>query len=195
MPLRLRLTLLYSIFMGGILLIFGTAVYFIVNFILITQVDNTLASVARELIRNATVNPIGELIIRRPPQLSMTANVYIQVWGIDGGLIDASPSIGGFTQPLDSIGLTRGETMYQDATFEGVNLRVLTVPMVLEDRAIGTLQIGASLSLIDATRTDLIRIMLSIGIIAVLLAGVGSWAVLKRSPKIASRVALSPTRM
>ncbi len=181
MPLRLRLTLLYSIFMGGILLIFGTAVYFIVNFILITQVDNSLASVARELIRNTTVNPVGELVVRRPPQLSMTANVYIQVWGADGRVIDSSPSLVEFTQPLDPSGLAQGETMYQDVMFEGVSLRVLTVPMALEGRVVGALQVGASLGLVEATRTDLIRIMFSIGIIAVLLAGVGSWAVLKRA--------------
>jgi signal transduction histidine kinase len=181
MPLRLRLTLLYSIFMGGILLIFGTAVYFVVNFILITQVDNTLASVARELVRSTSLNPVGELIVRRPPQLSMTANVYIQVWSIDGEMVDASPSIGEFSEPLDPIGLANGETLYQDATFEGVLLRVLTVPMSLEGRMIGTLQVGASLGLIEATRTDLVRIMISIGVIAVLLAGLGSWAVLKRA--------------
>ncbi|MFN3490655.1 MAG: ATP-binding protein [Anaerolineales bacterium] len=181
MPLRLRLTLLYSIFMGGILLIFGMAVYFIVNFILITQVDNSLASVARELVRSTSLNPVGELIVRRPPQLSMTANVYIQVWSVDGKIVDASPSIGEFTQPLDPIGLAQGKTMYQDATFEGVSLRVLTVPMILEDRVVGTLQVGASLGLVEATRTDLVRIMFSIGVIAVLLASLGSWAVLKRA--------------
>jgi two-component system, OmpR family, sensor kinase len=181
MPLRLRLTLLYSIFMGGILLIFGMAVYFVVNFILITQVDNTLASVARELIRNVSINPVGELIVVRPPQLNMTANAYIQVWSVDGEIVDASPSIGEFTAPLDPIGLENGETLYQDATFEGVRLRVLTVPMSLEGRMIGTLQVGASLGLIEATRTDLVRIMLSIGVIAVLLASLGSWAVLKRA--------------
>jgi signal transduction histidine kinase len=181
MPLRLRLTLLYSIFMGGILLIFGTAVYFIVNFILITQVDNILASVARELIRNVSINPVGELIVIRPPQLNMTANAYIQVWSIDGEIVDASPSIGEFSTPLDPIGFMQGKTMYQDATFEGVRLRVLTVPMSLEGRMIGILQVGASLGLIEATRTDLVRIMLSIGVVAVLLASLGSWAVLKRA--------------
>ncbi|HCB02046.1 MAG TPA: hypothetical protein DEP19_06650, partial [Anaerolineae bacterium] len=167
--------------MGGILLIFGTAVYFVVNFILITQVDNTLASVARELIRNVSINPVGELIVVRPPQLNMTANAYIQVWSIDGEIVDASPSIGEFSEPLDPIGLLNGETLYQDSTFEGVRLRVLTVPMSLEGRMIGTLQVGASLGLIEATRTDLVRIMISIGVIAVLLAALGSWAVLKRA--------------
>lgn len=181
MPLRLRLTLLYSIFMGGILLIFGTAVYFIVNFILITQVDNALASVARELIRNVSINPVGELIVVRPPQINMTANAYIQVWSVDGEIVDASPSIDEFSEPLDPIGLAKGETLYQDVTFEGVRLRVLTAPMALEGRVIGVLQVGASLGLIEATRADLVRIMLSIGVIAVLLASLGSWAVLKRA--------------
>jgi len=43
MSLRLRLTLLYSTFMGGILLIFGAAVYILVNVILLNQVDTMLA--------------------------------------------------------------------------------------------------------------------------------------------------------
>ena len=181
MSLRLRLTLLYSIFMGGILLIFGMAVYFLVNFILINQVDTMLASVAREVIRASTVNSVGELSVVTPTPLSMTANAYIQVWSMDGNIVVASPSIGTLNQPLDPVGLESGETLYENSHVEGVYLRVLTVPLVLDNHLIGTLQVGASLTVIETTLSNLITIMVSIGLIAVLLASLGSWLVLRRA--------------
>ena len=49
MSLRLRLTLLYSIFMGGILFIFGAAVFILINVILLNQVDTMLARVVRDI--------------------------------------------------------------------------------------------------------------------------------------------------
>ncbi|NJN80285.1 MAG: HAMP domain-containing protein [Anaerolineales bacterium] len=181
MSLRLRLTLLYSIFMGGILLIFGLAVYLLVNFILINQVDAMLASVAREVIRASAVNSVGELRVATPPQLDMTANAYIQVWSVDGNIIATSPSIGYLNQPLDPLGLDRGETLYEDSQVEGGRLRVLTIPLLLGDRVIGILQVGASLTVIDATRTNLLSTMIMIAVIAVVMAGLGSWIVLGRA--------------
>ena len=84
MSLRLRLTLLYSTFMGGILLVFGAAVYILVNVILLNQVDNLLANVAREIVRATTVDSTGDLNVISLPTLDMTANAYVQVWGPDG---------------------------------------------------------------------------------------------------------------
>ena len=103
MSLRLRLTLLYSTFMGGILLIFGAAVYVLVNVILLNQVDTMLESVARDITQVTKVNSVGELSLISLPPLDMTSNAYVQVWGPDGSLIATSPSIGALSQPLDPI--------------------------------------------------------------------------------------------
>jgi signal transduction histidine kinase len=46
---------------------------------------------------------------------------------------------------------------------------------------IGTLQVGASLSVVDATRSNLLSVMAIIAVVAVLMAGVGSWLVLGRA--------------
>ena len=105
MSLRLRLTLLYSTFMGGILLIFGAAVYILVNVILLNQVDTMLASVARDITQVTKVNSVGELNLISLPPLDMTSNAYVQVWGSDGKIIATSPSIGILTKPLDPVGL------------------------------------------------------------------------------------------
>ncbi len=46
---------------------------------------------------------------------------------------------------------------------------------------IGTLQVGASLSVVDATQENLISVMAIIAVIGVLTAGIGSWVLLGRA--------------
>jgi signal transduction histidine kinase len=181
MSLRLRLTLLYSVFMGGILVVFGATVYILINVILYNQVDTLLANVAREIARATTVDSSGGLNIVSLPQLDMAANAYVQVWGTDGNLISSSPSIGSLDKPLNPAGLESGRTMYEDSYLDGVHLRVLTVPLKLRNRVIGTLQVAASLTVMDATRTDLLSTMTLIAVVAVALVMWGSWVVLGRA--------------
>jgi signal transduction histidine kinase len=181
MSLRLRLTLLYSIFMGGILLVFGVTVYILVNVILLNQVDNMLAGVAREIARATTVDSTGDLNVISLPQLDMTANAYVQVWGADGTLITASPSIGSLDKPLDPAGLALGKTMYEDSYLDGAHLRVLTVPLRLRNRIIGALQVAASLTVVDATRSNLLSTLTLIAVVAVALVMWGSWVALGRA--------------
>ena len=181
MSLRLRLTLLYSTFMGGILLIFGAAVYILVNVILLNQVDTMLAGVVRDITEVAKVDSIGELSLISLPPLDMTSNAYVQVWGPDEKIIATSPSIGALTKSLDPAGLQAGLTNYEDSYLDGAHLRVLSVPLKYGRRMIGTLQVGASLSVVDATRSNLLSVMAVIAVVAVLMAGIGSWIVLGRA--------------
>ena len=181
MSLRLRLTLLYSTFMGGILLIFGAAVYILVNVILLNQVDTMLAGVARDITQVTKVNSVGELNLISLPPLDMTSNAYVQVWGPEWKNHCTSPSIGILTKPLDPVGLEAGPAIYEDSYLDGAHLRVLSVPLKLSERMIGTLQVGSSLSVVDATQGNLISVMAIIAVIAVLMAGIGSWVVLGRA--------------
>ncbi|MBL8103235.1 MAG: HAMP domain-containing histidine kinase [Anaerolineales bacterium] len=181
MSLRLRLTLLYTTFMGGILLIFGAAVYILVNVILLNQVDTMLEGVASDIMQVSKVNSVGELSLISLPPLDMTSNAYVQVWGPDGHIVATSPSIGALIKPLDPIGLKSDSPIYEDSYLDGAHLRVLSVPLSLGERVIGTLQVGASLTVVDATRTNLLSTMVVISVVAVLLAGIGSWAVLGRA--------------
>ncbi len=181
MSLRLRLTLLYSTFMGGILLIFGAAVYLLVNVILLNQVDTMLASVARDITSVTKVNSLGELSVVSLPPLDMTSNAYVQVWGVNGKIVATSPSIGTLIKPLDPSGLETRSPIYKDSYLDRAHLRVLSVPLVLGERVIGTLQVGASLAVVDATQENLISVMAIIAVIGVLTAGIGSWVLLGRA--------------
>ncbi len=181
MSLRLRLTLLYSTFMGGILLIFGAAVFILVHVILLNQVDTMLASVVRDITQVIKVNSVGELNVISLPPLDMTSNAYVQVWGRDGKLVSTSPSIGTLNEPLDPVNLHAGITIYHDSWLGKAHLRVLTVPLKVGERMIGVLQVGTSLGAVDSTRKTLLSIMVGVAILAVLLAGLGSWVLLGRA--------------
>ena len=93
MSLRLRLTLLYSILMAVLLLIFGTAVFLLVNIRLLNQIDGSLSSVASDIIQVTRVDSFGELNFVTLPALDITANAYVQVWSRDGKLRSFSPAI------------------------------------------------------------------------------------------------------
>jgi signal transduction histidine kinase len=135
----------------------------------------------RDIAQVTKVNSMGELNLISLPPLDMTSNAYVQVWGRDGKLIATSPSIGTLTKSLDPAGLEAGTTIYEDSYLDGAHLRVLSVPLQVNGRTIGTLQVGASLSVVDATRGNLLSTMTVIAVVSVLLAGLGSWVILGRA--------------
>jgi two-component system, OmpR family, sensor kinase len=149
MSLRLRLTLLYSTFMGGILFIFVAAIFVLINVILLNQVDTMLARVVRDITEVTRVNPVGRLNIISLPPLDMASNAYVQVWRNDGKLVSTSPSIETLSDPLDSYALRSGETMYHDSWLGTAHLRVLTVPLNIGAHTIGSLQLGTSLAALN----------------------------------------------
>ena len=181
MSLRLRLTLLYSTLVGGILLVFGTAVYILISVILLNQVDNVLAATARDIIEVTTVDRSGEVSAISLPSLDMTANTYVQVWGRDGKLKSSSPGIAALRVALDPAGLETRDPVYRENTLNGVHLRVLTVPLQVGDHKVAVLQVGASLTVVDAARANLLNVLMASAVVSAALAALGSWLVLGRS--------------
>ncbi len=181
MSLRLRLTLLYSTLVGGILLIFGTAVYILISVILLNQVDNVLAATARDIIDVTTVDRAGQISAISLPLLDMTANTYVQVWGRDGKLKSNSPAIAALREALDPVGLETRDPVYRENTINNVRLRVLSVPLQLGDHRVAVLQVAASLTVVDAARANLVNVLLASALVSAALAALGSWLVLGRS--------------
>jgi signal transduction histidine kinase len=179
--LRLRLTLLYSTLVGGILLVFGTAVYILISIILLNQVDNTLAATVQDIINVTVVDPAGTVSAINLPSLEMTANTYVQVWGRDGKLKSSSPGISGMREALDPAGLQSAAPVFRENNSNGIRLRVLSVPLKVGAHRVAVLQVAASLTVVDAARTNLIKILLASAVLSAALAALGSWLVLGRS--------------
>jgi signal transduction histidine kinase len=175
MSLRLRLTILYSALTGGILLIFGILLYSLVDILLVTQVDSTLFQTANDLMIGWRVGPAGELSQETLPKLNLTSFVYYQIWDTNGRLHSSSPGLGQINQPFDPIGYQLKTSIYRNSLIQKVHLRVLNVPLEAGGRPIGTLQVAASMTMVDTTRHSLVQTIIVIAVAAILFAAALSW--------------------
>ena len=177
MSLRARLTLAYSAVLAGVLLVFGAALYLILSFSLIIQIDQTLARSAEEILRTSRVTTQRDLRILTLPSLQFaSSNVYVQVWNAEGALIASSSNMGAFEQPLDALSLQEPTQQFRDVRVGEVHLRVLTVPVVLASEPSGFLQLAAPMAVVDRARESLLIFLAVGGALALLIAaGLGSW--------------------
>jgi len=188
MSLRARLSLLYTSIVGGILLLFGVAIYSAIRVSLLNQIDNTLKSTASDIIANVYVDENGELEVASSPNLEFLADVFVQVWDRENQLRFASPNIASLNEAMDKASLQSTETQVKDIVLEtdygSTHLRVLTVALVIGDRQIGTIQVGTSLAVVDATQKSLLIVLIIGLLVSMAIAGVASW--------ISTRQALAP---
>jgi two-component system OmpR family sensor kinase len=171
MSLRFRLTLLYTSLIGGILLVFGIAIYQAVGITLTDQIDNTLAGTANELIGAIRVNSAGELVVQNAPNFDLVTNVFVQVWERRSGLRYSSTNIRLLTVALDEMGLQIVNLTYREVWIGEAHLRVLSVPLSVGSRPIGTLQVATGLSLVDSTQKTLLTVLVGGTLLAMTLAG------------------------
>jgi two-component system OmpR family sensor kinase len=175
MSLRARLTLLYSMLLGGTLLVFGTLVYVLVNILLIYQVDWTLAQTVLEIAHETRVNQVGEPNLLMTPSLELTTNVYIQLWSRSGQLQVMSPGIGQLNQALDPDNFKTTHTVYRDLYISKVHLRVLSAPLEVGGRSVGVIQAATPLSVVDVIRRTLLTILVAVTVSSMVLAALASW--------------------
>jgi len=197
MSLRTRLTLLYTSLVGGIILAFGVAVYSAVSFILLNQVDQTLARTAIEIIDNLQIDSRGELVIPTLPLLDLPTDIYIQAWDRNNRLLGVSPTNLSLNRPLDSEGMSSAAQLYQTVTIGNTYLRVFTVPLVAGNRQLGTLQVGTKIAVVVATQRTLLTILIVGTLISIMIASMAAWFSTNRAlapVDDATQVALQITR-
>ncbi len=184
MSLRSRLTLLYTSIVGGILLLFGIAVYYSVSLTVVHQLDDTLRIKAETVYLNSHINNAGDLIVNLD-KLDLP-DLYVQVWGRSNNLIDASQNISILNTPLDSIGIHSITPIFRDVNLSGSRMRVLTVPLVTgkSSRLEAVLQVGTRMDVVNATQDTLLEVLLVGTAIAIVAAGLAAW--------FSSRQALHP---
>ncbi len=175
MSLRPRLTLLYASLLGGMLLLFGMLIYGLITFLFTEQTDLLLTQTANDVLEVARVDAVGKVSVWAFPSLDLATNVYIQIWDRDGHLQIASPNILSLNRPLDPVGISSKTAVFRDVHIQGAHLRVYSVPLVAGGRPIGMMQTAASMTLADAMRHALLKILFLITLFAILIAGIASW--------------------
>lgn len=198
MNLRTRLALLNTLIVGGILLLFGTAVYLSVSVTLFGQIDDRLERSYHSVLR-VTRYTDGNLVVGSLPSSDLFREVFIQVWQHDDELKFSSSNIPSvYNKPLDPTGLNASEPIFRNvALSESSRLRVLTIPLEVSERRIGTLQVGMSLSGVDAVQELFVGVLLAGLLAAMLIAGAAGGASARYALKpldIVTETALQITR-
>ncbi len=173
MSLKIRLTFVQMSILGGILMLSNIVVYASSSVILISQVDRTLERNAADVINVTRASTEGG--VETIAELSLGFNVFMQVWARDGSLKGASANLRGFSQSLDRVALQTSEPVFRDVILDGIHLRVLTVPLIVEGRPFGVLQVANNMAIVDGARQDLLTALIVVSIFAMGFAGVLDW--------------------
>jgi two-component system OmpR family sensor kinase len=183
MLLRSRLTLLYTSIVGGILILFGIAVYYSVSLTVTHQLDDTLKTWAEIVYMNTHIDESGHPVVDLS-KLDLPEDVYVQVWGRKNLLIATSSSIRFLNTPLDAASIHSTIPIFQDVSRLGARLRVLTVPLVASNRQEGILQVATHMDVVNATQQTLLEVLLIGTSVAIVAAGLAAW--------VSSRQAIHP---
>jgi two-component system, OmpR family, sensor kinase len=174
MSLRLRLTLLYLLLMGGILLVFGSAAYLLVSNVLLSQVDDMLELTSREFVKAARVNYLDEVEFG-PLPLSMDADVHVQIWGLDEKLQDGFGSLSQSVTAFDPTNTRAVRPSFRETSVNDVHLRVLNIPIMHNEKRVAVMQVATSLDTVQSARTYLLYVLFVLWLYGVILAGFASW--------------------
>ncbi|MCC6568991.1 MAG: HAMP domain-containing histidine kinase [Anaerolineales bacterium] len=179
MSLRLRLTFLYAIVTGGVLLVFGGTAIFVFYAVLVDQIDNTLANTVDLIISGINVGELDELE-GSLESVDLRSDVYAQIWELGGTAQTGLRELEGFTdqRPFYPAGLRLDTPIYRYAQAGIGHLRVVSVPLEQNERRIGTLQVAVSLDVVDAARLGLGKTLGVIWIVATLISANAAWLAL-----------------
>ena len=179
MSLRLRLTLVYTSLMGGILLLVGLLVYGLVSSVLLRQVDDRLLAAAEQLVPRLRLTADGQFDPSAVMDFEPTENLLFQVWDNQGNLQLARPF--NYTTPLTPEGWNRGENYFSTSERDGAPIRVFTVPLRTDRGPAGHLHLGLSLSLLVLTQRTLGLVLTSLILVAMVSAAVATWLITGRA--------------
>lgn len=175
MSLRLRLSLLYTLVLGGVLLLFGSLAYSLVSVTLLDQTDALLAKNANDLIQQLRINANGRFDSRLISTYKPDENIVFQVWGNDRELQLARPV--NTVDPLDRSQFHNDRPVFNTTGETGKHMRVLTVPLVNARGHAGLLQMGRNLNLFDTTLQTLAGVLILLTFLSMVLTGVMTWFV------------------
>lgn len=170
MSLTQRLTLLYSILLGGILLVVGAGVFLVVNTVLLSQVDDRLAVTAGEFIDSAGATSLKQVQIGEIPD-TVDANVSVQVWGLNGELQDGFGPLGDSGWALDLANTRTSQPRFREVAHEESLLRVLSTPLGYGGDRVAVMQVAVPLDSIQFARKYLLYVLFVIWLYGVVIVG------------------------
>ena len=180
MSLAQRLTFLYSLLLGGILLIFGAGVFLLVNTVLLSQVDDRLAASADEFIALSSANYLKQIRFGKIPD-TVDSDISVQVWGLNDELQDGFGQLGRVEWALDPANTRTTSSRFREVAHDDILLRVLSVPLGYTGDQISVIQVAVPLDAIQSARTYLLYVLFVIWLYGVIIVGIALYHTLGRA--------------
>jgi len=176
MTIRTRLTLWYSALLGTVILVFGISLFNLLAWAWRAQLQENMRAVAQQVIETITFDPISGRMAKPFLQKRLSQLPYfafgIQVWRADGELLWWTDNVSDFLKPFDSSAINTTTPMTNDVRLDdNTATLVSSIPIPGPNgRLAGTLQILSPLTLLDTATERLVRVMIGVGIVALVLA-------------------------
>lgn len=176
MSLRLRLTIIYTTLLSAVVLLLSIVVYSMVSVVITSQVDSELQESADHIIGALRADSVGNLGISSGT-LNVSSHVLYQVWSQDDELLIVSSGDGDFTEMLDPSAIGNSTPIFRDVEILNNPYRVLTVPLTVDERNYGWLQVSVSLFDLRYTQRLLIFVLSISALFSIIAGGVVGWMV------------------
>lgn len=176
MTIRTRLTLLYSVLLALVILIFGISLFRLLSWAWHSQLEEGMRVVAQqivEIVRDGALSddeshPAIRKQLARAPYLTFA----VQIWRQDGQLIFTTDNVA-YSAPFDAENRNSRVEVIRDIHLpaEGIHALVFTSPIYTRDsRYLGSVQILSPLTTLEAATERLLRVTIGVGAVALLLS-------------------------
>ncbi|HVO41307.1 MAG TPA: ATP-binding protein [Aggregatilineales bacterium] len=171
MTIRTRLTLWYSTLLTTVIIVFALSLFNILNWAYLAQLNENMRTVAEKIEENTELDPFtGHLIVRT---LDMPQYYYpygVMVRDLAKRFVNGSAYFSSADAPLDPDSLDSTSQVSHAVYWNNYHFLTMTYPIRKNGVIVGTIQIASGLWTIDATTDRMLRIMLIVGVVAVLLS-------------------------
>lgn len=174
MTIRTRLTIIYSIVLAVVILFLSISLFGLLNWAWHEQLRENMRAVAQRVsaLLNEFADPDSQSAVRKQLAQMSYLSFAVQVWHPDGRLLFTTENVA-YDQPFDAQSLNSRDEVTRDVHFQAESLHalVLTTPIYGADGVrIATAQILSPLTTLDAVSGRLLRLMVVIGLVALVLA-------------------------
>lgn len=195
MPIRIRLTLWYTLLLGATLIFFSIILYWVLKLSLHNQIDSNLQDRAQQIVASIQVQAVldlktGTVFVPEANVFSSSAT-FIQVIRRDGSIVSVSNNLGSQRFPTDNEILQenlKGNFSFKTVTVDDTPLRIYSTPIVARDQVVGAVQVGQSITSVENTLRQVLVFLTGGTVMALVMAAIVgaflSWTALHPIDKI-----------
>jgi signal transduction histidine kinase len=194
MSLRLRLALIYTGLLSGVVLLLSIVIYSMVSVVMVNQVDFLLQQAAEHIIGAVRADATGGMTIN-PDALNISNRIYFQVWSDNGRILLYSDNSSEFTTAMDPEAMSLEEPIFREVSVQQTAFRVLSAPIMVSGEDYGWLQVGITLTELHTTQR-LLQVVFGISaLFAIIVAGIIGWLVTAQALEPLETMAQITTRI